>query len=162
MEQPLLHRLPRWGMTRGGVLFERVTPEPPTSATGGSAWPTPQQRDFRHGSSPDSDRMQRKAAQGWTPNLNDVVNWPTPQAFDANTINRSPEALTRAKQKGGCSNLRESVTGQLNPDWVETLMGFPPGWTDPAISYTSRDLDSHNTTGSRPASPLDAITGQGV
>jgi hypothetical protein len=19
--------------------------------------------------------------------------------------------------------------GSLNPDWVETLMGFPPGWT---------------------------------
>ena len=20
--------------------------------------------------------------------------------------------------------------GQLNPDWVEWLMGFPPGWTE--------------------------------
>lgn len=35
--------------------------------------------------------------------------WPTPQAFDANDIQRSPESLARAKQKGGCSNLREVV-----------------------------------------------------
>lgn len=21
-------------------------------------------------------------------------------------------------------------SGQLNPDWVEWLMGFPPGWTE--------------------------------
>jgi DNA (cytosine-5)-methyltransferase 1 len=26
----------------------------------------------------------------------------------------------------------EQRTGQLNPDWVECLMGWPPGWTDPS------------------------------
>ena len=30
------------------------------------------------------------------------------------------------KQQGG----REQVKGQLNPPWVEWLMGYPPGWTD--------------------------------
>ena len=24
----------------------------------------------------------------------------------------------------------QKQTGQLNPDWVEHLMGLPPGWTD--------------------------------
>lgn len=33
----------------------------------------------------------------------------TPQAFDATDINRSPDALARAKEKGGCANLREVV-----------------------------------------------------
>ncbi len=56
--------------------------------------------------------------------------FPTPQAFDANPCVRSPEALARAKKIGGCSNLRETVPGgQLNPTWVEWLMGFPIGWT---------------------------------
>ena len=30
----------------------------------------------------------------------------------------------------GKSNLGEVVGGQLNPDWVEWLMGLPVGWTD--------------------------------
>jgi hypothetical protein len=34
---------------------------------------------------------------------------PTPQAFDATDIQGSPEALERAKQKGGSNNLREIV-----------------------------------------------------
>jgi hypothetical protein len=26
--------------------------------------------------------------------------------------------------------MREGITGQLNPQWVEWLMGLPIGWTD--------------------------------
>lgn len=26
--------------------------------------------------------------------------------------------------------LSEQIGGQLNPNWVEWLMGWPPGWTD--------------------------------
>jgi hypothetical protein len=85
--------------------------------------------------------------------------WPTPQAFDATNLQRSPAALARAKQKGGCANLREAVLatptsnlgksgnasatthlknsrplneqvgGTLNPTWVEWLMGWCLGWT---------------------------------
>jgi hypothetical protein len=79
--------------------------------------------------------------------------WPTPQAFDSNDIQRSPEALARAKTKGGCANLREVVTrfasppdptitdlGQLlqkwnrpscpvlNPKFCQWLMSYPPDW----------------------------------
>ena len=31
---------------------------------------------------------------------------------------------------------REGVRGQLNPTWVEWLMGFPLGWTDLKVSVT--------------------------
>jgi hypothetical protein len=45
-------------------------------------WPSPQARDFRSGDSPDSPRQARKAEQGWSNNLNDVVEgrglWMTP------------------------------------------------------------------------------------
>ncbi len=35
-----------------------------------------------------------------------------------------------------CRSLRTDVAGQLNPDWVEWLMGFPIGWTDLNASET--------------------------
>ena len=35
-----------------------------------------------------------------------------------------------------CRSLRTDVAGQLNPTWVEWLMGFPPGWTDLNASET--------------------------
>ncbi|MFQ5593166.1 MAG: hypothetical protein ACE5HA_03355 [Anaerolineae bacterium] len=33
-------------------------------------------------------------------------------------------------------NLAREVGGELNPTWVEWLMGFPIGWTDYAASAT--------------------------
>lgn len=76
-------------------------------------WPTPQERDWRQGSPPDSARMARKAEQGWSPNLPDMV-----------------------------------PTGKLNPTWVESLMGFPPGWTALAGQPVPA---KRNTTGKRRA-----------
>jgi len=46
--------------------------------------------------------------------------WPTPREF-------MYKDSTTDRNKG---NLGEVVGGQLNPDWVEWLMGLPTGWTD--------------------------------
>ena len=59
-----------------------------------------------------------------------VKMWPTPQARDW----RSPDPLdsprTKRKLRQGWSfNLNDVAGGQLNPDFVEILMGLPPGWT---------------------------------
>ena len=40
-------------------------------------WPTPQARDYRSGDKPDSPRSIRKQEQGWSANLNDVVQTQT-------------------------------------------------------------------------------------
>jgi hypothetical protein len=55
-----------------------------------------------------------------------VKMWPTPRAFmhKDSTTDR------------GKSNFGEVVGGQLNPMWVEWLMGFPLGWTDLEDSET--------------------------
>ena len=53
--------------------------------------------------------------------------WPTPRAQQASS--------SRPNGKGGkilAEEVKktESTGGQLNPDWVELLMGWPLGWTD--------------------------------
>jgi hypothetical protein len=87
-------------------------------------WPTPQTRDYRSGDLPDSQRAQRKRAQGWSPNLNDVVLWPTPTAHNAKETNAPSES------KRNTPTLGAQAGGALNPTWVEWLMGWPLGWTD--------------------------------
>ena len=54
---------------------------------------------------------------------------PTPTASDA--IKRG-----RVTPRQGAMGLSETVGGQLNPTWVEWLMGFPLGWTDLEDSET--------------------------
>jgi hypothetical protein len=51
---------------------------------------------------------------------------PTPQTFDANDCDRSAEALARAKEKGGCANLREKVSQFI-------------GWTPDAETWPTPD-----------------------
>jgi len=62
-----------------------------------------------------------------------VKMWPTPRTSDANghsnpRIQKLRDGIPTPHQ------LREAVavevTGQLNPTWVEWLMGWPLGWTD--------------------------------
>lgn len=104
-------------------------------------WPTPQARDYRSGDQPDSERAQRKQVEGWTPNLNDVVLWPSPKA--------SHDAMNGGQN--GVKALRgtdlEHQRMNLNPDWVEALMGYPPGWTLPDGPPVRT---KHSTTGNPP------------
>jgi hypothetical protein len=63
-----------------------------------------------------------------------VEKWPTPRASDHKGAT-SPDAMQKAAMRGFKPNLPESVAaasggGQLNPTWVEWLMGWPLGWTD--------------------------------
>ena len=55
----------------------------------------------------------------------------TPCARDYRTGQRK-----RYENKARANNLNDQIGGQLNPTWVEWLMGFPPGWTDLNASET--------------------------
>ena len=51
----------------------------------------------------------------------------TPQSRDW----RSPAGkLNRWNNPDRSRNLNDQIGGQLNPPWVEWLMGWPIGWTD--------------------------------
>jgi DNA (cytosine-5)-methyltransferase 1 len=63
-----------------------------------------------------------------------VIFFPTPQANDnRDRGNAVSGAVIRRREKGKQIMLSQMVSitsGQLNPNWVEWLMGYPTGWTD--------------------------------
>jgi len=70
----------------------------------------------------------------------DVQMWPTPAARDykgANGYERTKKKLENGEraQMGQLPNAvmmeeGKQISGSLNPQWVEWLMGYPEGWTD--------------------------------
>ena len=58
--------------------------------------------------------------------------YPTPAARDYKDVGQNTNYENLKKK----SKLAGAVGGQLNPAWVEWLMGFPPGWTDLGASGT--------------------------
>jgi hypothetical protein len=89
-------------------------------------WPTP--KASRRGDCP-SERNRR------SPSLESAVRmWPTPVANDAKN-NGGPSQMRR-----DAPNLNAVVGGQLNPRWVEWLMGWPIGWTSLEPLATGRFL----------------------
>jgi hypothetical protein len=92
-------------------------------------WSTPTARDWR------GHTITAKFPNGFNKNLvNDVLKFPTPQASDCRDRgNMSNPSIQRRAEKGKQLNLSmvaHPTSGQLNPTWVEWLMGWPLGWTD--------------------------------
>lgn len=119
--------LPKWGMTRSGALFQHPTHERPISAIASGLWPT----ITVHGN---HNRPGSSKSAGW--GLSTAVKtWPTPCASASASKGSSPASLTR---KSGKSRVNDRIDhavmasdgGQLNPEWVEWLMGWPIGWTE--------------------------------
>lgn len=93
-------------------------------------WPTPRSCSAM------AANITEERARDKNPNLETIVArtlWPTPTRRDYKG-GRKPETLA-ASGRGATNSLNDALTvnhqhGQLNPDWVEWLMGFPIGWTD--------------------------------
>ena len=150
-------RWPTSGMISGGVAYPQPRWAHLIDVSGGSAlggWPTPSKwcgKDilltltvagwmFRA-----IDYRRRKVAG--TPN----IQWVLPVAVRMNMT--GAEAFKSVDPLSGTEPTRPAPEDfysdggeQLNPDWVEALMGFPPGWT----STTGQPLRDHSTTGSPP------------
>ena len=83
-------------------------------------WPTPTSREYKGGRKPETLK-----AKGRTPSntLGDAVMFATPTG-------RCGTGASNTKTRQGSPDLQSQIGGQLNPTWVEWLMGFPLGWTD--------------------------------
>lgn len=106
---------------------------------------TPTERDHKNASKLKDNRTQRKLQQGWTLELNDMTAGgllPTPTAMNFNG-SVSPEKLKRKDGKMRTNDLRNipvmigqhcqqtnGATSQLNPLFVQEMMGFPYLWTE--------------------------------
>jgi hypothetical protein len=89
----------------------------PTSAIGSGSWPTPTAEDG------ESKGMSAKRLATRAPdNLATAVRFASPAARDW----RSGRGRS---ENGHTPQPPEQIGGQLNPDWVELLMGLPKGWT---------------------------------
>lgn len=91
-------------------------------------WPTPTARDCKGANS--MEHLLRPKTPGNANHVRQLANavklFGTPCAGDA----------IGSHGGGNGRSLRTDVAGQLNPTWVEWLMGFPPGWTDLNASET--------------------------
>lgn len=98
-------------------------------------WPTPTKADADGGagtSGREGGLNLRTAVQRET--------FPTPTVNDSKNDNPPSQALRNTPP------LNVVVGGQMNPTWVEWLMGWPLGWTDLHASATDRFrqwCDSH-------------------
>lgn len=94
--------------------------------------PTPQNRDFKNGSTMESKRMQRKQEQGWRVDLNDMATsglLPTPVASNYKGAAKR-ETIIRKGRNPGTNDLssyfsQDGKTSQLNPLFAAEMMGIP-------------------------------------
>ena len=149
---------PRWGLMRDGECWEQQTlvqnikgiesglsPTPPPPDN----WPTPATKGYGHAAEGMVGNLIEKIQQGVItkleaeqmlslPHLENHRTWkkkfPTPQASDhRDRGNMSNAVVQRRIAIGKQILLSQSVSltsGQLNPAWVEWLMGFPQDWTN--------------------------------
>jgi len=115
------------------------------------AWPTPTSRDHKDGSAESCANVPVNALLGRavhypTPEPGGSLTqrtWRSPQARDVKNA-RAPEKWQSGERQPGLNDQVADKTapdtatrnGQLNPTWVEWLMGFPLGWTDLDVSVT--------------------------
>ena len=126
--------LPSWGMTRSGFVYQHPTAERPINATVHGLWPMPKANDAEKRGNFDVTNPRNGLPAA-------AKSWPTPVA--SMSKGSSPASLTR-RSGADRSNDRldhavmASDGGQLNPMWVEWLMGWPTGWTDLKPLETAR------------------------
>ncbi len=148
---------PRSGMMRNGIVYPRVPLARLTKETESGLWPTPTTQESEHPTAQlneNNRRISKTSSSSHGLNLADTVKrWPTPTTSDSHNpmagVSGGSPRLSRLRE-----NVRFSLgiekeplksSGQLNPAWVEWLMGFPIGWTELNVSEMQLFLKSRSS-----------------
>ena len=106
-------KLPKEGMIVDGALYPLRKSEPLIKEKDGGCLPTPTVYGNYN-----KKGASKKSGDGLATY---VKMFPTPDANNQGA---------RKNQNGHQYTLQDAVGGQLNPMWVEWLMGYPAGWTE--------------------------------
>ena len=102
------------------------------------SWPTPCATDYKGSGQTGQlrDRLDYAAERGATKSK--TYNWPTPRTKGMCGGTGSWELLKKNTTIEEARQMGAGNGGQLNPTWVEWLMGWPRGWTDLKPSETDK------------------------
>jgi hypothetical protein len=123
---------PRWGTIVNGRVYQQPRSEPRTSVTGSLLLPTVRANKWglpdSHGSTQAWMRLTpQEAVRSRMCSTPQAHDWKSGTGYSHDSNPHSPQP-------------RHLSGGQLNPTWVEWLMGFPLGWTalEPSATPSSR------------------------
>ena len=126
---------PQWGLMRNGECWEQTTLERTIRGTGYGLeqnWPTPNAWDGKRGPRSEENLRTKKHQINLITAVKQAEReklLPTPNARDwkdgKTAGNRKSPGLGVVAHQ-----LDTQVGGQLNPTWVEWLMGWPLGWSE--------------------------------
>ena len=142
--EPFSQTWPRWGMTQGGVAYAHPMSERRITETGGFCWPTPSATEHTGGGSAKSGiqaltNQRRPSGATMSFRLRDAVKvWPTPTTNDAKNSTLPESQRFRDGMAGALMRDGVKAGGQLNPNWVGWLMGFPIGWASSKATETRK------------------------
>lgn len=115
-----------WTMKSGETLKDAIIQSDP------ALWASPIARNA-HGAK-GADCKEKHAGQDLVSQAREAELWSTPRESEWKGVgpigSKSHEYRLEKKYLDAQAQEAEKVSGALNPDWVESLMGFPAGWTD--------------------------------
>src|SRR3990167_21282 len=131
---PLSHKWKLRTTPAGRLLFQLVPLVHRTEGTESGLWLTPRANEPCENQQTFIKRMGDRSMH-CRGSLSAQVMWPTPDASSWKAPNLNPgkngqKVMPASEHSLQTKIARQNNGGQLNPTWVELLMGYPVGWTE--------------------------------